>query len=541
MSVLEALGMGGANSGDSGSMTPESLAIRRKLAQAMMSEGMDASPIASNWQGLNRVAQALIGGYNLSKTEREDKAGQAEANAALISAFAPSPAAPAAGAASAAQPLPVMGRPAHNSPAGGAMAAAGRPDDSADIYAPIRRFEGFTPTAKWDYKQNSGGYGTKAQPGQTFTRDQAEAAMRTEADPIAAKVRQLNPNATPSQVAALTSFGYNLGPGVIDDLAPDIQAGNWDAIARKMPQYNHAGGEVLPALTDRRGQEAAMLTGGGGAPAVAAAADRGGAMRAQAIKLMANPRTADMGKQMLMEIMKRDVKGPEAAERGTTPHAMTDADGNLVYGTIGKDGTWKPLSGASGYKPSPRAMTSDTGTEIITRDAYGNELRRTPKDVAGKERQEEIGKAQGQAIVDLPRVENNARTILETMDSLEGDPYLPRMIGPMDSRMPNWSGDSARVQSKLDKIQGQTFLQAFTALKGAGAITDIEGRKATDSLSRLQALGVNDQDYPSALAEFRNDVGQLVEVARAKTRGGGADQPRAVKTLRYNAQTGELE
>jgi len=28
----------------------------------------------------------------------------------------------------------------------------------------IKGFEGYTPNAQWDYKQNSSGYGTRAQP-----------------------------------------------------------------------------------------------------------------------------------------------------------------------------------------------------------------------------------------------------------------------------------------------------------------------------------------------------------------------------------------
>lgn len=538
MGVLEALGMGGANSGDSGSMTPESLAIRRKLAQAMMSEGMDSSPVSSTWQGIDRVAKALLGSYNLNKTEEADKRGQDEANATLVSAFAPNSAAPVASPAPAAQPLPVMGRPAPGSPAGGAMAAAGRSDDSADIYAPIRQFEGFAPTAKWDYKQNRGGYGSRAQPGQTFTREQAESAMRAEADPIAARVRQLNPNATPSQVAALVSFGYNLGPGVIDRFAPDIQAGNWAAIAQKMPEYNHAGGEVLPGLTSRRQSEAAMLTGGG-QPASAAqpVADQRGAMRVQAIKLMANPRTADMGKQMLLKLMGNDIKGAAATGRGTTPHAMTDADGNLVYGTIGEDGSWKPLSGTGGYKPAPKAMTSDTGTEIITRDAYGNELRRTPKDVAGKERDEAIGKSAAQAEAALPAAGTMVENALQTIQQLRDHPGRATgtgLSGTLDPRNYFAGTDATDFRVMSRQAKSQSFMAARDNLKGAGQVTDFEGKKGEEAIAALDEAQ-SDGQYLRALgalermmvASYRD-----LEKKAGMSRGGAArDQMRASQPI----------
>lgn len=342
LSTQLGLGPTGANSGDSGSMTPESIELKRKLAIAMLQQGTDSSPIASPWQGLNRVAQSLLGAYNLKTLDKEDKAGKKAADDLLISAFTgggtvsnpPAIIRPVNGETS----LPTMGRPSPSSPAGGAMAAAGRPDDSADIYAPIRQFEGFAPKAKWDYKQNSGGYGSKAEPGEVFTPEKAEARMRQEADPIAARIRQLNPNVTPSQVAALTSFGYNLGAGDIEKLAPDIQAGNWNSVASKMQQYVKAGGEVLPALVDRRKQEAALLLGGGGNDQLGAsrpmqtaqatpntATDAtpfstpqsgAGALQRRAIMLMGNPRTADIGRQLLIKAATAEApKAPEDVQK----------------------------------------------------------------------------------------------------------------------------------------------------------------------------------------------------------------------------------
>lgn len=40
-------------------LTPEAIAAQRRVAQAMMQQGSDFSPIRSPWQGMARVAQSL--------------------------------------------------------------------------------------------------------------------------------------------------------------------------------------------------------------------------------------------------------------------------------------------------------------------------------------------------------------------------------------------------------------------------------------------------------------------------------------------------
>ena len=47
---------------NSGTFTPQSLILRRRLAEAMLNKGIDTSPIQHPTQGLARMAQAIIGG-----------------------------------------------------------------------------------------------------------------------------------------------------------------------------------------------------------------------------------------------------------------------------------------------------------------------------------------------------------------------------------------------------------------------------------------------------------------------------------------------
>lgn len=56
--------------------TPEDLDARRKLAYLLMQQGSSGDPIRSPWQGLNRIAQSLVGGYDaydLQKKQQDEK------------------------------------------------------------------------------------------------------------------------------------------------------------------------------------------------------------------------------------------------------------------------------------------------------------------------------------------------------------------------------------------------------------------------------------------------------------------------------------
>lgn len=126
----------------------------------------------------------------------------------------------------------------------------------------LKNFEGYTAKPKWDEKQYSVGYSTKWEPGQPIgTREDHERALADEAGKIDSYIDQnvrvpLNDN----QRAALTSFGFNLGPGAVQKLLPDINAGDWDKVANRMLSFSRAG-DNPNALVDRRRQEAGILLG----------------------------------------------------------------------------------------------------------------------------------------------------------------------------------------------------------------------------------------------------------------------------------------
>ena len=177
---------------------------------------------------------------------------------------------------------------------------------------------------------------------------------------------------------------------------------------------------------------------------------------------------------------------PEGTEYGVTPVFGLDEGGNTVFAQLGKDGNVK-VQKVDGFSPlSPGDKASDTAH----------------------------GKAIGEARANLPAIEQNATQMLGMIDALSNDPYLDSMVGPISGRLPNLSGDSQRVQARMDQIGGQTFLQAYNMLRGGGVITDIEGQKATEALARLNTAQ-NPEDYRAALTELR----VIVQNGLIKARG----------------------
>ncbi|WP_179038990.1 hypothetical protein [Rhizobium leguminosarum] len=72
--------------GDTGKTQGEVSDQRKRLAYAMLQQGMDMSPVQSPWQGVARLAQALMGGLEIRQQNEEQQAGTAETPAAAMGA-----------------------------------------------------------------------------------------------------------------------------------------------------------------------------------------------------------------------------------------------------------------------------------------------------------------------------------------------------------------------------------------------------------------------------------------------------------------------
>lgn len=204
---------------------------------------------------------------------------------------------------------------------------------------------------------------------------------------------------------------------------------------------------------------------------------------------------------------------------GTTPQYYTDAEGNLRIGQMSNRGGFRPVEVPGTIQPT--VQFQDTGTEIIplSRQTGQQAAPAIAKDLRGAEREKEIGQKTGEAIVRQPQLEAQAEQMLQTMDNLLNDPYLPDMLGAVAGRAPNLTSDAARVQGKLNQLDAQVFLQGYERLKGGGVITDFEGQKAENALARIKDPRLSYDDYVQAVGELRAVVVGALERARGTARG----------------------
>lgn len=122
----------------------------------------------------------------------------------------------------------------------------------------IKKEEGYSAKAYWDYKQWSIGYGTKANsPTETITEADASQRLIDEihkADKLITD--KYGTNLPIGQHQALIDLTYNAGPGWEEgSLGHAVEIQKIDTIKADILLYNHAGGQVNDGLTKRRETE----------------------------------------------------------------------------------------------------------------------------------------------------------------------------------------------------------------------------------------------------------------------------------------------
>lgn len=84
--------------------------------------------------------------------------------------------------------------------------------------------------------------------------------------------------------------------------------------------------------------------------------------------------------------------------------------------------------------------------------------------------------------------------------------------------------DTTDFKRRLDEVKGGAFLEAFNTLKGGGQITEVEGKKATDAITRM-STSQSEAEFVKAAQEFQDVVRRGIE--RAKAMGGRSQQQSA--------------
>lgn len=228
-----------------------------------------------------------------------------------------------------------------------------------------------------------------------------------------------------------------------------------------------------------------------------------------------------------IDIMRQRAGKAEQPTYGLNPVWGVDANGNPTIIQLGKDGNPIQPKLPAGVTVAKDPIKVDAGTHFVLLDPQTRQpITTIPKNVAGVAQQTAVGKASGEAQAQLPGAEGMAGQITKQIEDLATDPYLPSMLGPLASSLPNVSADAARVQARMDQLKGGVFLQGYNMLKGGGAITEVEGLKAENAMARLNAAQ-NEKDYKAALYEFRDALTVGLNKLRAQAAMVPGSQPQA--------------
>jgi len=138
-----------------------------------------------------------------------------------------------------------------------------------------------------------------------------------------------------------------------------------------------------------------------------------------------------------------------------------------------------------------------------------------------KQQAQKVGEGIGTAKVNLPVAINSAEVMVRNIDNLLKSDNLGDVTGVTMGHpwTPTIRQGSADTEALMKQVQGGVFMQAFQTLKGAGAISDVEGGKAALSIARLNETRQSEPAYRAALQEARQDVLDLIDLAKAKAEG----------------------
>jgi hypothetical protein len=232
-----------------------------------------------------------------------------------------------------------------------------------------------------------------------------------------------------------------------------------------------------------------------------AAAMEGGLPAADALKIAMEPADADVNVQSSAQLP--DQSGV----------VLTMRDGSVQVRTVGGEVL-------SGQPALDYVRKSQEQAAEYQRSIYGAR---------------ETGKLEAGAAAAAPGELALFNTIEFQVNDLLNDPYLPNMLGPVQGRLPNVSAEAARVQGKMNQISGGAFLQARQLLKGGGAITDFESRKAEEAFL-LMNTAQNEEDFRKAMQNFLDAVrAGLPKLQTAAPAAGGVATPEGLSQddLRY--------
>lgn len=213
---------------------------------------------------------------------------------------------------------------------------------------------------------------------------------------------------------------------------------------------------------------------------------------------------------------------------------LKDEDGNLFFSTSKRDPRTGEVRGVvaavDGSDIRPKGKLSMTG-------GYGLTATEKVNQVGAQTTANESAKDRVEAIQALPGVESNAQFVKDKVKAILDHPGREIATGA-SSLIPTIPGTKqADFVSRFDQLSGDAFLQAFAALKGGGAISEIEGEKAQKAINRMSRTTTK-EEFDAAAKDFISIVDAGVKNKRkqaGKENDGDRqdDSPKETAAERY--------
>lgn len=146
--------------------------------------------------------------------------------------------------------------------------------------------------------------------------------------------------------------------------------------------------------------------------------------------------------------------------------------------------------------------------------------------------------AETQKVLDAPKVIQKTQETITLLDDLLKAPGFKQAVGA--SRLLPLHlipGKFRDFDIRLEQLKGKQFLEAFESLKGGGAITELEGKKAQSAISRMDPSG-SEEEFEKAVSEFKEIVqaAQKRAMASLQTPTASSANPILPPDFRQNRQ-----
>jgi hypothetical protein len=192
----------------------------------------------------------------------------------------------------------------------------------------------------------------------------------------------------------------------------------------------------------------------------------------------------------------------------------------IQYGQIGSKGSFKPIDIGQGNTFAPPVKAVDTGTAVQFVGPGAANIGSVSKDLAGAERDKEMGTQLGKQIAAAPADYQAGQNALDAIQSIRTDPYKSRGTGfsSILNGIPGTGGYD--FANKVAQAKSGAFLTAIQQMRGLGSLSNAEGGAATAAVNRMNTA-TSEDEFNSALDDYEKIVRQGMARAQAKMQQGG--------------------